>query len=297
MTVSFEKRDLQRLRYRQGQSLRSQDFNDQAEIDAQYRWWHNRALHQAFGVAQGLEYRQDGDRVVVGTGIAVDCFGRELVLPEDISIDIPQNVRVSLLLLAQYRESCLREDGLHGCGAPFLEEPRPGTLELTWKAENQVRVQDGVPIARLPLGRTAGPVLESARRLARPLSRPRVASGATIPGGTLWERWAIPQRKYIGIQVRVDTSAAGFISTPCYFVQLHARHWEAALKPTKDGNPVVTFEHIDQASASGFIYRVFIASVQRGGDIIQANLDAGRFIATVEPYICWIGVVSGEEGV
>jgi hypothetical protein len=42
--------EIERLRYWQGQKLRSRDFRDQMEMAAQLRWWHNRALHQAFGV-------------------------------------------------------------------------------------------------------------------------------------------------------------------------------------------------------------------------------------------------------
>src|SRR6516225_2672470 len=48
-------RNLQRLRYWQGQMLRSRDFRDQLAIEGQLRCWHNRAMHNAFGVASGFK--------------------------------------------------------------------------------------------------------------------------------------------------------------------------------------------------------------------------------------------------
>ena len=47
-----EKRKLERVRYWQGQMLRSRDFNDMHAVEEQRRWWHNRALHNAYGVYQ-----------------------------------------------------------------------------------------------------------------------------------------------------------------------------------------------------------------------------------------------------
>jgi len=81
--------ELQRLRYWQGQMLRSRDFRDQAAIEAQLRWWHNRALHNAFGVVEGMEVTQDASSVMVGRGLAYDCFGRELILVQEESIAVP----------------------------------------------------------------------------------------------------------------------------------------------------------------------------------------------------------------
>src|SRR5262249_23851380 len=54
MASTPEQRDLERLRYWQGQMLRSRDFRDQAAQQAELRWWHNRALHNAYGVVAGL---------------------------------------------------------------------------------------------------------------------------------------------------------------------------------------------------------------------------------------------------
>ena len=45
----------ERLRYWQGQMLRSRDLNDQLALDMEMRSWHNRAIHEAFGIVKGLD--------------------------------------------------------------------------------------------------------------------------------------------------------------------------------------------------------------------------------------------------
>lgn len=78
----LEKRALQRLGYRQGQMIRSRDFRDQQEIEDQLRAWHNRAVHDAYGIAEsvleGLEVREETVNqrpgVVVESGAAYDLF-------------------------------------------------------------------------------------------------------------------------------------------------------------------------------------------------------------------------------
>src|ERR1700682_746080 len=90
-----ERRDLERLSYWQGQMLRSRDFRDDAAFEAQRRWWHNRALHSAFGVSYGLHVTVDsstGEMILtVGCGLAYDCFGRELILRQDRTAPPPQH--------------------------------------------------------------------------------------------------------------------------------------------------------------------------------------------------------------
>ena len=63
--------------------LRSEDFSDLQRVESQRRWWHNRALHDAYGIAEGMVCSQIPAAGVptgasVGVGIAYDAFGREL---------------------------------------------------------------------------------------------------------------------------------------------------------------------------------------------------------------------------
>src|SRR5439155_6053236 len=57
--ASTEKRNLERVRYWQGQMLRSRDFNDIHATEEQRRWWHNRALHDAYGIYQDPPLARD----------------------------------------------------------------------------------------------------------------------------------------------------------------------------------------------------------------------------------------------
>src|SRR5829696_1733644 len=81
--------ELQRLRFQQGQQLSSRDFRDQIGIEAQLRWWHNRSLHNAYGIASGFEVEQQDDSLLVHEGLAYDCRGRELILQQPRAIALP----------------------------------------------------------------------------------------------------------------------------------------------------------------------------------------------------------------
>ena len=124
----IEQRELERFRYEQGQVIRSGDFNDQAANDDQLRWWHNRSLHNAYGVAFGILQGFDVEltdssarEVTVRPGVAYDCFGRELLLLRDRKSRIPEEISEgTATLLLQYQppaaraDSCMRMPLLHG---------------------------------------------------------------------------------------------------------------------------------------------------------------------------------------
>jgi hypothetical protein len=305
--AAVEKRDLERLRYRSGQRLTSQDFNDQAEIEAQYRWWHNRALHSAFGVAAGLLPNLAGQQVTVSAGVAYDGYGRELVAYLNTSIALPQPASSSLLLLfARYRETRAQADGLPGTCSPMLARTGgPATFDLAWIEEpawRRLYSRDGVVLGSLTAGGkqfTSWQMIEDLYRVARPLARPRIAHGQTIPGATPWEAWELfpgarsgSQRRKerlsrrgreLMIQLRVDTAAAGFLLKPHFFVTLQAERWEPTVL-----RGLNIFEHIAEVSSLGFTYRVVILD-QAGiaGKDKQLNFD---FVQDVRPYITWIGL-------
>ena len=48
-----------RLRHGHGERLLRHDADGQDAQDGQLRWWHNRAVHRAYGVVQGLGVRFD----------------------------------------------------------------------------------------------------------------------------------------------------------------------------------------------------------------------------------------------
>ena len=305
--------ELERLRYWQGQMLRSRDFRDQLAIEAQLRAWHNRALHNTFGVSLGLAV----SRVPVTTkndpitavrascGLAYDCFGRELILQEAREIPVspaPQGEQ-SLTLLIRYKETSRfpkRAEVEGGClpgpCSPFGEEP-----DFIWKPSGRVEVADGVPLARVKYDDAKTPSLdeECPVPISRPLARPHVASGATIPGNTRWDLWSVmvPEQVInIGVQTTIDTLAAGFTETPCYFAWLQGPLWGRSA----DDFVAAPFAHIDLAAATGFTFRLWLPAVPILGPVITANQDVpAQFPAFAQKhqlFVCWLGIQPGSEG-
>lgn len=144
--------EMQRLRYWQGQKLRSRDFRDQTSFEAQLRWWHNRALHNSFGVSYGFEVTLSAARVQVSCGVAYDCYGRELILQVPKEISLPQTPAEdfsSITLLASFESanqtiSCKEVlMGTVDCSTNRL------AASLEWKASRLVESVDGVPLAEI----------------------------------------------------------------------------------------------------------------------------------------------------
>src|SRR5216684_3962056 len=94
MNIKPENRELGRVAYWEGQMLRAEDFLDIERVEDQKRWWHNRAMHNAFGVYRGFEAKavsatpNQAAAIQVTPGVAYDCFGRELVLECQATVDI-----------------------------------------------------------------------------------------------------------------------------------------------------------------------------------------------------------------
>ncbi|MCI0485451.1 MAG: hypothetical protein L0229_02510 [Blastocatellia bacterium] len=283
--------ELQRLRYWQGQLLRSRDFRDQMDVEAQLRWWHNRSLHDAFGVSFGLKaspvYADDGNGSLIAVrltcGLAYDCFGRELILQETRKIAVPDSEgrkASGMTLLIRHKETALyqkRSDRgeacLPGCDSTFQEEP-----EFLWRPSDCVKATDGVPLAVVNYETLQGED-ESVKTLrwqdefvapvSRPLARPRVASGMTIPGNTPWELWrvSVPGKGdvTVGVQTRIDTSTAGFTRKPCYFAWLQGPLFDLenhVYIPTP-------FPSITDASTEGFTFRLLMPKLAVGESVLD----------------------------
>ncbi len=268
---AFEKRRLQRVRYWQGQMLRSTDFRDQNADTAQHRWWHNRALHDAYGVYQGLTVSAVNaggalSAISVAPGLAYDCFGRELLLESQQTVALPTNVPaqpVTMALLIGYSagQDCRPHSNDEICWTTMGSQPS-GTVEFFWKPADQVTVRDGVPLAQVMYQQSGGRMLkhEFVPPGARPIARAAIASGATLPETTVWMPWTIdstnlPSERVpiVGVRTRVDTSEAGFSGTPCYFA------WLAGPLFNRDKKLLLPnmFASVDEESATGFTFRMW----------------------------------------
>jgi hypothetical protein len=141
--------------------------------------------------------------------------------------------------------------------------------------------------------------------VSRALARPRVGNGATVQGDTRWEPWfeQVTFRKQmrptpIGMQVTVDTSAAGFTEPPCYFAWLEGTLWD---KSNVEFFPV-PFTHIDRKSIDSFRLRLWLPPLITllGTRLRLAN---SNFIEEFINYarqrehglhVCWIGIQEGR---
>src|ERR1044071_5102583 len=249
--------ELERVRYWQGQLLASGDLQTQLRVDEELRRLHNRAVHEAYGIAIGLGSAIEPDNALPGSaiehkvkiengklklpcGLAYDCAGRALIVEEERTIPLPPPATdKTMTLILSYDPTSA--DG----------------IALTWKPEQDVNANTGVAITRLiPKAGSAAEIDPAFRPIvARPLARPRLATGTTIPGETAWQTWGKVDDE-IGVQVKVDTSSEGFTWVPHYFAQGTTEN------PANDFVPA-WFSSIADPSAQGFTLRLMLRGIAR----------------------------------
>jgi hypothetical protein len=279
----------ERFRYWQGQLVRSRDFADQATEVARQARWHNRSVHNAFGVRFGFDAALVDAapelRVRIGCGVAFECSGAMLVLQRPRELPVPTTEPASsMVLLVRSR------DGNGGCGGHAATAPADGghlwedDLVFTWERRFRGNPEAGVPLARVSLAAPGSATVDqSVRPLARPLARPRLVSGATIPGLTPWEPWPA------GMQTRIDTSAAGFTQVPRYFATLIATR----KGPSSPEAPLLSFTHVADAGLTEFTFRILMRAQRRGeleaGGQGRSELQMTEIVRNLGLFVCWIG--------
>jgi hypothetical protein len=266
-----ENRKLERVQYWQGQRLGSSDFLDIERVEAQRRWWHNRALHQAYGVYEGFCVSasplgiQSG--VIVSPGVAYDVFGHELILERPQTVPLPTNVHTkgasTATLLIRYNPPPRDIEAARYSDVCFTQTRSftSGTVDFVWKLTRFVEPCDGVPVGELSSGDGKYGAAGGALRLItgfrpvkpQPVARPLLASGSTVSGNTAWTPW-IYQYLEIGVQTTVDTSAAGFTRVPCYFAWLTGPVWNSQ---TLQLVPAI-FPSISNESVGSFTFSLWL---------------------------------------
>jgi hypothetical protein len=193
--------ELARVRYWQGQVLASEDLHTQLATDEELRRLHNRTVHRAYGIAVGLGAILDSGAIQLTCGMAYDCAGRGLTLERERTVPLPASVIGPITLVLSYDPAAA--DG----------------IALSWVPSQQIRPNAQVAITRIVPNAGSFEIDPTFRPVvARPQARPRLATGATVPGQTSWQPWTIDGVE-IGVKVKVDTSAAGYTTTPHYFAQ------------------------------------------------------------------------------
>lgn len=92
-------RYLKRNQFFSGKLLTAEDLALEQEYFRERLRRHNRYLH-GFGVVFGLEVSKSGGDVVISPGLAIDCQGNEIVVPEPMERALPSVDLGSTLFLS-----------------------------------------------------------------------------------------------------------------------------------------------------------------------------------------------------
>lgn len=92
-------RHLKRNRFFSGKHLTAEDLQLEQEYFREKLKLHNRYLH-GFGVVSGLDVSNCSRDVVISPGLAIDCEGNEIVVPEPLEQVLPSSDLVSTLFLS-----------------------------------------------------------------------------------------------------------------------------------------------------------------------------------------------------
>jgi hypothetical protein len=189
---------LERLQYVDGQVLAARDLSATQENNERLRAFHNRYLHQTWGVAAGLATAASSNSraVVVQAGYAIDAYGQSIFVSSETTVDLPLSAQSQVMALAL---------------------SAPGTLEWWLPQDLTPGTQVLLCAAFVTNGLISGDLDTSVRRSVTSFAAPRLATGSTVAGQTIWTdspgdaQW---------VQTTVDTSAAGLVQSPQYFPTL-----------------------------------------------------------------------------
>ena len=271
MSIIDETRFVERFQFFNGQRLFASDLQGLDEFNREMRWLHNQSLHQP-GVGSGFAVNgKKGDReVMIRPGYAVDTKGREIILTETETLQVPPvagdkgnpiyfDLAVSYPDDETLEEAETREGICGDRGVIRLQEaPVFCWIELAGdqlapkKQKLKSDLQNGL---RLRLARIA--VLDCqlyadasiAERLnARPALTPYIVSGTESLSGFVIEPLvglsAAAEFPILVIRGTVDTSAADFLTIPEYHAHLTGPR---QLSLQTDGGVTVNILIVDQS--------------------------------------------------
>lgn len=273
--------------YRDGQLLTALDMRNDQQRDERLSRLHMRYLHDTWGIALGFEVTQiihvegvikrvdsGGTAVSVGPGYAVDIHGRPVLLSNPpVSPSLPKvDGHASFVLTVSYQNggtfySPSELEGLCLSSDFNLRHERP---VFTWKRPMAVRFGQEIPLVQINVldGAIQGELDFRVRRYTQPIVRPHMAWGTTEKRRTGWSEWTGKDDQTLGVnrglEVKVDTSDAGFTKNPFYFVILDRSADEMpndSSNPDAQGTESTLFldglRFITDADWKGFTYRIF----------------------------------------
>jgi hypothetical protein len=199
-------------------------LNASADAERERRWLHNRLLH-GYGISFGLDVeRDDGDTsVVVGRGHAIDLEGRDLVVDQPQSVQVPPVPSGDFDLVCEWSDD-KAETTTSSCGAagetvrheiPRLRFVVPGSsgaaVVLGTITVTGCKLKTLVFDARRPLVSAPVPYVDGGRYFPRPGD---------------WSLLTV-QGKAVGLQIEVTTVAANFFGTVSYSARVMGNRWNS----------------------------------------------------------------------
>lgn len=151
-----------RPNYVAGRLLTAADFQAEQDYQRGQRWLHNRLLH-GVGVVTGLAVTVAGGSAQVSAGVALDCAGREIIVPATATLALPPKGERVYLWLA-YAERGVEplpappDPGPFGVAVVYARTQETFTLSFSAAPERHGRRgggwqacggEHGVPLARL----------------------------------------------------------------------------------------------------------------------------------------------------
>ena len=305
MTIATNLPLVERPRFFDGERLTADDLLDSQTYERELRWLHNRCLHR-WGIALGLAVTgARGDKTVaVGAGYALDCRGRDLIVADALTLQVPpvaadengDPVRYLLTVSFEEDDQLPAETRAGACGtsgAVRLPERALVRWQTTTDADRDTRYRPGLDIVLASVdvkGCKLAAAPSSAERQEAAVPRPYVAGGQTAEGATTWSLWP-DETTPRGVSTTVPTSAASFGGTPCYQAEVVGTRAFTA----SDGSDAVVdgFVAVANADADSFDVRIVLPSRSYGSlnppEVFEsAFLD--RLRDELSWTVSWIGV-------
>jgi hypothetical protein len=247
MTPTTSTKFIERVRFFDNERLIASDLQAIDDFARQMRWLHNRSLHQP-GVASGYAVAgEKGDRqVTIQPGYALDVLGREIVLTQAWTQPVPPesgdgqggpatfDLTVSYPAVLPESESRTADCASAVPGSVRLQESPVFCWVAAFKKDplrDEIESGKRIVLARVEVlnCQLNHKISLAQRRDARPGVHPFVYAAIAGPD------WVVTDRA-LGIEIAppavvppvagairtipIDTSAAGFRTTPCYFANL-----------------------------------------------------------------------------
>ncbi len=91
-----------RVHYFKGQLLTANDFEDEQQYFLKKRKRFNRSLFGA-GIIDGLHLSIEDGKLTIQPGFALDCLGREIIVPQSVVLDLPKE-KHPVFVVFRYKE-------------------------------------------------------------------------------------------------------------------------------------------------------------------------------------------------